>query len=63
MGPNHRVLQGALGSRGVLRVLSLKSGQNAGDVVLASIETLAQRGSNGQGGEREDDGATHIDCL
>lgn len=59
----HGNSQGTLCGLSVLRALGLESGQDAGDIVLAGLESLAQRGSDGQGGKREDDGATHIEFF
>lgn len=55
--------QGTLSSSSILRALGLQGSQDAGDIVLAGLEVLAQRRGNGQGGEGDDDGATHIDFL
>lgn len=60
-GVGHGYLQSTLGSLSILRALGLQSGQDAGDVVLAGLESLAQRSSDGQSGKRENDGATHIE--
>lgn len=62
-GDGHGYLQSTLGSLGILRALGLQGGQDAGDVVLASLKSLAQRSSDGQSGEGENDGTTHIDFV
>ena len=63
MVPGHGDLQSALDGLGILRALGLESSQDAGDIVLAGVEALAQGSSSGQGGEGEDDGATHFESF